>query len=398
MHGSSACPSHTRGPEARHSFFKGMASIHHAVIVYLKVGCAGKQRLMGVLSRIMIRSSKAGVTESRLLPPCTKSVVRLPFDSQHQVRSPLLTIPELVHFCSRFTRPVRASSAMPADYLPYLHILSRPGWLRNISQRGCVQVSYNALVEIVLRNLLLADWFDEGHVESILNHKRSKFAAELLSNMRLACSVAGQCNLEVCTPAVVAICTIRQPEWDQLSCPVSRIHFWGCTNPPEVLIHIHTMHRSLSAKPVSVSVKPRPGHMLTERSVLQPNIEDVLETLQILAKDHKLPVPEGPATCELHVPYQHALSRVELALRNGGMCDACSAHTRMPLVAPCSHLLCVDCAALSSKACCVCSAEYQQQAIDDPSRCALDVRLPTQHECIAPQGHVAVWLGSFCNA
>ena len=63
------------------------------------------------------------------------------------------------------------------------------------------QGSYNALVEIVLRNLLLADWFDEGHAESILNHKRSKFAAELLGNMRLACSVAGQCNLEVRTPS-----------------------------------------------------------------------------------------------------------------------------------------------------------------------------------------------------
>lgn len=40
---------------------------------------------MAVLERIMIRSSKAGVTESRLLPPCTKAVVRLPFDPQHQV-------------------------------------------------------------------------------------------------------------------------------------------------------------------------------------------------------------------------------------------------------------------------------------------------------------------------
>jgi hypothetical protein len=52
-------------------------------------------------------------------------------------------------------------------------------------------------LQIVLRNLLLADWFDEGHHESILNPRRSKFAAELLNNMRLACSVAGQCHLEV---------------------------------------------------------------------------------------------------------------------------------------------------------------------------------------------------------
>lgn len=52
-------------------------------------------------------------------------------------------------------------------------------------------------VQVVLRNLLLADWFDEGHKESILHPGRSKYAAELLSNMRLACSVAGQATIEV---------------------------------------------------------------------------------------------------------------------------------------------------------------------------------------------------------
>lgn len=39
---------------------------------------------MEVLQRIMIRSSKAGVTESRLLPKCTKATVRLQFDPAHQ--------------------------------------------------------------------------------------------------------------------------------------------------------------------------------------------------------------------------------------------------------------------------------------------------------------------------
>lgn len=39
---------------------------------------------MEVLRRVMIRSSKAGVTESRLLPKCTKATVRLPFDPVHQ--------------------------------------------------------------------------------------------------------------------------------------------------------------------------------------------------------------------------------------------------------------------------------------------------------------------------
>lgn len=56
-----------------------------------------------------------------------------------------------------------------------------------------------------MRNLLLADWFDEGHKESILHPGRSKWATELLANMRLACSVAGQTFIEVRT--TLCICT-----------------------------------------------------------------------------------------------------------------------------------------------------------------------------------------------
>ena len=46
-------------------------------------GGAGRARLMDVLARTMIRASKADV-QGRLLQPCTKSVVRLPFDAEHQ--------------------------------------------------------------------------------------------------------------------------------------------------------------------------------------------------------------------------------------------------------------------------------------------------------------------------
>eukprot|EP00892_Ulva_mutabilis_P003989 jgi/Ulvmu1/1962/UM012_0123.1 len=204
----------------------------------------GKQRLMAVLRRVMIRSSKAGVTESRLLPPCTRATVRLQFDPQHQA-------------------------------------------------------SYNSLVEVVLRNLLLADWFDEGHKESILHPGRSKWAAELLSNMRLACSVAGQANIE-------------------------------------------------------------------------SNTEDVLETLQILARTHGYDVPEGPATHADMVPPSHPLAHVETALRNGGPCDACAAPSRMILATPCAHVLCVDCTAKDSHTCCVCGAPYRQQPVDDPARRAFN--------------------------
>ncbi len=44
--------------------------------------------------------------------------------------------------------------------------------------------SYNALVEVVRLNLLLADWHDEDHRESLLSQRNTKWAKEMLRNVR----------------------------------------------------------------------------------------------------------------------------------------------------------------------------------------------------------------------
>ncbi|KAL3537685.1 hypothetical protein ACH5RR_001051 [Cinchona calisaya] len=51
--------------------------------------------------------------------------------------------------------------------------------------------SYNELVETVRRNILLADWNDPSHVESLLNPKQWKFRSATIRNVRLSCCVAG---------------------------------------------------------------------------------------------------------------------------------------------------------------------------------------------------------------
>ncbi|KAL6562928.1 hypothetical protein OROHE_005515 [Orobanche hederae] len=51
--------------------------------------------------------------------------------------------------------------------------------------------SYNELVETVQRNILMADWNDSSHVESLLNPKQWKFRATTIKNVRLSCCVAG---------------------------------------------------------------------------------------------------------------------------------------------------------------------------------------------------------------
>lgn len=51
--------------------------------------------------------------------------------------------------------------------------------------------SYNELVVTVRRNILMADWNDPSHVESLLNPKQWKFRSNTIRNVRLSCCVAG---------------------------------------------------------------------------------------------------------------------------------------------------------------------------------------------------------------
>lgn len=52
--------------------------------------------------------------------------------------------------------------------------------------------SYNELVEVVERNLLLADWRDENHEESMLHVKNAVWGAQMLQNLRRALNAASR--------------------------------------------------------------------------------------------------------------------------------------------------------------------------------------------------------------
>ena len=45
-------------------------------------------------------------------------------------------------------------------------------------------LSYNELIEVVKKNLLLGDWGDEDHIESLLSLRNSKWGQEMLKNVR----------------------------------------------------------------------------------------------------------------------------------------------------------------------------------------------------------------------
>ncbi|XP_030552178.2 F-box protein At3g54460 isoform X2 [Rhodamnia argentea] len=93
----------------------------------------GRSRLVEILYRCMISARKKDLLA---IPPCIKKVTFLNFTEQHAK-------------------------------------------------------SYNELVVTVCRNILMADWNDPSHVESLLNPKQWKFRITTIRNVRLSCCVAG---------------------------------------------------------------------------------------------------------------------------------------------------------------------------------------------------------------
>uniref|UniRef100_A0A1D1XU40 F-box protein At3g54460 n=1 Tax=Anthurium amnicola TaxID=1678845 RepID=A0A1D1XU40_9ARAE len=93
----------------------------------------GRSRLLQLLRRTMISARK---TDLKTIPPCIKKVTFLDFTEEHSK-------------------------------------------------------SYNELVATVRRNILMADWNDPSHVESLLNPKQWKLRSNTIRNVRLSCCVAG---------------------------------------------------------------------------------------------------------------------------------------------------------------------------------------------------------------
>lgn len=93
----------------------------------------GRLRLLQLLQRCMISARKADL---QTIPPCIKKATLLDFTEEHAK-------------------------------------------------------SYNELVVTVRRNILMADWNDRSHIESLLNPKQWKFRSNTIRNVRLSCCVAG---------------------------------------------------------------------------------------------------------------------------------------------------------------------------------------------------------------
>lgn len=151
--------------------------------------------------------------------------------------------------------------------------------------------SYNELVVTVRRNILMADWNDPSHVESLLNPKQWKFRSTTIKNIRLSCCVAG---------------------------------------------HIK----------------------VTEAG------EDIQETMDILVDDGLDPMSQEYSFIKYNLLYGGSCARYYFTLIHVSLSQCfillikecfniyrCGEWCRLPVIAPCRHLLCLACVALDSEGC-----------------------------------------------
>eukprot|EP00967_Tisochrysis_lutea_P039070 scaffold46872_cov21-Tisochrysis_lutea.AAC.1 len=163
---------------------------------------------------VLHRACKADL---RLLPPLHVRVTRLNFAPEHaqsyndlvEVGSRLASPWALIHnmFWSHFhalgailvahssSQPY-ATSELKCRVTGYVGVYqaNQCTCLTNctgIISPGHVQ-SAPFVPQVVRRNMLLADWHDEDHKESLMNEKQGKWAQEMIKNVRLSCCVAGE--------------------------------------------------------------------------------------------------------------------------------------------------------------------------------------------------------------
>lgn len=94
---------------------------------------------------------------------------------------------------------IQANQTQPASTkLQLLHVHMQVTRLKFTPEHAR---SYNELVEVIERNLLLADWHDEDHVESLLSCRTSKYGdprPQMLPASQQPFSLGRSCDAAAC--------------------------------------------------------------------------------------------------------------------------------------------------------------------------------------------------------
>ena len=210
-------------------------------------------------------------------------------------------------------------------------------------------ISYNALVEAVERALLLADWGDPDHRESLLNSRRNApWAREVAANLRAAACVAGAIELH---PKLADVHETLQlmAERHGLERPAEDL----ASGPPWLASRGHPLRRVEAALLLrGGGAKPPERRRSGEDGKFSSSSSSSAAAAAAAAVAAPSPPPPPPPR----------FRRGETA------CDRCSLPCRLPLATPCACLLCVECAAPSRERCAACGTNYEMQSVSDPAR------------------------------
>ena len=205
--------------------------------------------------------------------------------------------------------------------------------------------SYSQLVEVVQRNLLLADWFDGNHQESLLNEKRGPEAAQTASNVRLSCCLAG--NMQLRLSEVELSETLNELQFGRVYMRLTSFQdFVDCVR--------------IEFQPSSSFEGPRPWFVFKMGSHGLGYYTDVFAVATHHFKNRpKLITDERRAV-------------VSNALQRGCRCERCSSFSVQPIVTPCACLLCAWCTKESRTECPLCRKAYEMQSTGSEERLALN--------------------------
>ena len=296
----------------------------------------GARALRAALTRLVVRASKA---ELGLLPPLTRRAVSVPFSPSHAR-------------------------------------------------------SFNRLANLVRMNLLLADWNDPAHQESLLHVDRARYAAELYVNVRKACCVAGAVDVAP-----------RELDLLETLALICRKRGW---EPPKAW-DFHLKKTDAGAAPDREAprdaIARREAHSETPLGALSTAVPDEVdevrndraslvldgESLFFLSPSSRgggeerarrtegergrragahLPGGAVPGASPPWLPDSHPLRATEDVMRGGGPCAACGDETFVSLAPPCGcGAVCPGCAERGGPERCVaCGEAYATQPADDPAR------------------------------
>ena len=204
-------------------------------------------------------------------------------------------------------------------------------------------LSYNALVEAVERALLLADWGDPDHRESLLAKRNAPWAREVAANLRAAACVAGAISP---VPKLADVHETLQLLADRqgVERPADEL-----SSGPPWLPAGHPLRRVEAA-------------LLLRGGGTKPGAGEEWGGLNPSAKASAAASASASASLTSPPPRPPRFRRGETA------CDRCSLPCRLPLATPCACLLCVECAAPSRERCTACGTAFQMQSVSDKAR------------------------------